>query len=150
VILDDLDTIAPRLVALRKLGVRIAIDDFGTGYSSLSYLSHLPVDILKVDKSFIDRVTLDQQDASVTAAIIAMGRTMKMKIVAEGVEQIAQALWLRSVQCDIGQGYLWSRPVPFAQARALAGTFIAVDGLPVPPRGSVTSITPRRVPIDAS
>jgi EAL domain-containing protein (putative c-di-GMP-specific phosphodiesterase class I) len=110
-LLRDLDAAAPRLAALRKMGVRMAIDDFGTGYSSLAYLSHLEIDILKIDKSFIDRVTVDRQDAAITEAIITMGRSLNLQTIAEGVEYDAQADWLREAGCAVGQGYVWSRPV---------------------------------------
>ena len=89
--------------------MRVAVDDFGTGYSSLSYLSKLPVDVLKVDKSFVDRVTVDEQDASVTQAILAMSSAMHLTTVAEGIEDDEQAVWLASANCTIGQGFLWSR-----------------------------------------
>jgi diguanylate cyclase (GGDEF)-like protein/PAS domain S-box-containing protein len=111
VVVRDLDTVIPRLAALRACGVRVAIDDFGTGYSSLAYLTKLPVDVLKVDKSFIDRVASDEQGASLTKAIIALSHTMNLTTVAEGVEVAEQAAWLRHVRCPIGQGYYWSRPV---------------------------------------
>jgi diguanylate cyclase (GGDEF)-like protein/PAS domain S-box-containing protein len=111
VVVRDLDTVTPRLAALRACGVRVAIDDFGTGYSSLAYLTKLPVDVLKVDKSFIDRVASDEQGASLTKAIIAMSHTMNLTTVAEGVEVAEQAAWLRQVNCPVGQGYYWSRPV---------------------------------------
>ena len=110
-LLRDLSAAAPRLGQLRRMGVRIAIDDFGTGYCSLAYLSHLQVDILKIDKSFVDRVTLDRQDAAVTEAIITMGRSLNLQTIAEGVEYDAQADWLREAGCTTGQGYVWSRPV---------------------------------------
>jgi len=122
VILRDLDTVAPRLAALREVGVKVAIDDFGTGYSSLAYLSSLPVDVLKVDKSFIDKVTTDKQAASLAEAIIALSHKMHFTTVAEGVEQPEQAAWLRKARCTYGQGYLWSRPVDLAAARAMLGS----------------------------
>ena len=118
-VLKDLDLIAPKLRSLRTLGIRIAIDDFGTGYSSLAYLSQLPVDTLKIDKAFVDRVTHSQQDASLAKAIIAMSQTMSLATVAEGVEQLAQAEWLTDADCSLGQGYLWSRPVPLDAALEL-------------------------------
>ncbi|GAA3623890.1 EAL domain-containing protein [Kineosporia mesophila] len=111
VVLHDLEDVIPRLSHLRSRGVRVAVDDFGTGYSSLAYLTELPIDVLKVDKSFIDRVASDAQGASVTEAIIAMSHTMNLSTVAEGVEVAEQAAWLRQVRCPIGQGYYWSRPV---------------------------------------
>ena len=119
VVLRDLDRVAPRLAALRERGVRIAIDDFGTGYSSLSYLSQLPVDVLKVDKSFIDRVTTDHHDASLAEAIISLGHRMNFVTVAEGVERKEQASWLLEAHCQYGQGYLWSKPVELTRAHRL-------------------------------
>ena len=111
--------IVPRLAVLRERGVRVAVDDFGTGYSSLSYLSKLPVDVLKVDRSFVERVTLDEQDASVTHAILAMSSAMHLTTVAEGIEQTDQAVWLASANCAIGQGFLWSKAVPISDAKSL-------------------------------
>ncbi|MGZ4493507.1 MAG: putative bifunctional diguanylate cyclase/phosphodiesterase [Nocardioides sp.] len=119
VLLDDLASATVTLGSLRRLGVRIAIDDFGTGYSSLSYLSQLPVDILKVDKAFIDQVCTEEHAASVTLAILEMSRTMRLLTIAEGVETAEQAAWLKRMDCGRGQGYLWSRPVPLDEARAL-------------------------------
>ena len=121
-LLSDLDGIVPHLAALRSLGVRIAIDDFGTGYSSLSYLANLPLDVLKVDKSFVDRVLVDEQNALLTEAILAMGRTMNLTTIAEGVEDSGQERWLVDAECRYGQGYLWSKPVPFEQAVRLLRT----------------------------
>ncbi|QKE82541.1 EAL domain-containing protein [Arthrobacter sp. NEB 688] len=119
VLLDDITAASESLQGLRALGVSIAIDDFGTGYSSLSYLSQLPVDILKVDKSFIDDIIADRHAATVTLAILEMSRSLHMTTVAEGVETSEQAAWLEEQECGRGQGYLWSRPVPLAQAREL-------------------------------
>jgi diguanylate cyclase (GGDEF)-like protein/PAS domain S-box-containing protein len=129
VVLQDLDAIIPRLAGLRELGVRVAIDDFGTGYSSLAYLKHLPIDVLKVDKSFVDQVTLDVQDASLTHAIIDLSRSMNLSTIAEGVEERDQADWLTEANCGYGQGYLWSKPVPLEQARRLLETGV---GEPAP------------------
>ncbi|MDE3204601.1 MAG: EAL domain-containing protein [Acidobacteriota bacterium] len=118
-LLRDLDLIVHRLEALRGAGVRISIDDFGTGYSSLAYLRNLPVDILKVDKAFVDRLTTDSKDAALTSAILAMSSSLNLATVAEGVEDSSQAKWLSDARCQYGQGYLWSRPVPFDQAQEL-------------------------------
>jgi diguanylate cyclase (GGDEF)-like protein/PAS domain S-box-containing protein len=118
-LLDDMAPAIERLATLRELGVRVAIDDFGTGYSSLSYLSKLPVDMLKVDKSFVDQVCAGTHGASVTEAIIAMSRTMRLVTVAEGVELPEQAAWLEDASCTLGQGFLWSRPVELEHARLL-------------------------------
>lgn len=119
VLLDDMAGAVERLTSLRALGVHIAIDDFGTGYSSLAYLSRLPVDILKVDKSFVDEVCAGSHGASVTEAIIAMSQTMRLVTVAEGVELPEQAAWLQQASCTLGQGFLWSRPVELAGAHHL-------------------------------
>ena len=121
VVLQDLSDVIPRLSELREQGARVAIDDFGTGYSSLAYLTELPIDILKIDKSFIDRVTTDEQGASLTEAIISMSRTMNLTTVAEGVEEAEQAAWLRRAHCPIGQGYYWSRPVDLDGVQELLG-----------------------------
>ena len=118
-LLSELDKVKPRLTALRALGVRLAIDDFGTGYSSLAYLTELALDILKVDKSFIDRVTEDAQGRSITQAILTMSRELNLETVAEGVEQTDQADWLTQADCAMGQGYLWSRPIDEAAARQM-------------------------------
>jgi diguanylate cyclase (GGDEF)-like protein/PAS domain S-box-containing protein len=119
VLLDDMDGTVTTLARLRHLGVRVAIDDFGTGYSSLAYLAQLPVDVLKIDKSFVDKISEDSMDASLIETIITMSHTMKLTTVAEGVEKLKQATWLRSARCTLGQGYLWSRPVPLEAAAAM-------------------------------
>ncbi|QIG43684.1 EAL domain-containing protein [Nocardioides anomalus] len=117
-LLSDVEAGVTALTTLRRQGVRVAIDDFGTGYSSLSHLARLPVDVLKVDKSFVDRLEHDRDDALVSA-ILAMSRALRLTSVAEGVEDPGQADWLREAGCALGQGYLWSRPVELETARAL-------------------------------
>jgi diguanylate cyclase (GGDEF)-like protein/PAS domain S-box-containing protein len=119
VLLHDLTTVVERLAVLRQVGIRIAIDDFGTGYSSLAYLRKLPLDVLKVDKAFVDRVTVDAHDAALTEAILAMSSAMNLTTVAEGVEHADQAAWLARAKCGFAQGYLWSRPVPLDTALTL-------------------------------
>ena len=100
------------LKQLNLLGVQLSIDDFGTGYSSLTYLRRFPVNELKIDQSFVGEMTKNSDDAAIVAAIISLGCNMKRDIVAEGVETIEQARLLRSLGCDVMQGYLFSRPVP--------------------------------------
>jgi EAL domain-containing protein (putative c-di-GMP-specific phosphodiesterase class I) len=99
------------LDSLRELGVHLAIDDFGTGYSSLTHLKHFPVDVLKIDKSFIDDIPHQQDDMEIAATIIAMGHTLGFKVLAEGVKTVEQLNFLRKQGCDMYQGYLTSQPL---------------------------------------
>jgi EAL domain-containing protein (putative c-di-GMP-specific phosphodiesterase class I) len=92
--------------------VRLAIDDFGTGYSSLAYLKRFPIDVLKIDKSFVDDIPYLQDDMEIAAAIVVMGHTLHLKVLAEGVETAAQLAFLRAHGCDLYQGYFRSKPVP--------------------------------------
>jgi diguanylate cyclase (GGDEF)-like protein/PAS domain S-box-containing protein len=100
------------LTELKKLGVRVAIDDFGTGYSNLSYLSRFPIDSLKIDRSFVSEVATDPQHALLAQAVISLGHSLRLKVVAEGVETAAQLDFLRHHGCDEVQGYFFSKPVP--------------------------------------
>jgi EAL domain-containing protein (putative c-di-GMP-specific phosphodiesterase class I) len=93
------------------LGSTIAIDDFGTGYSSLNYIKRLPLDKLKVDRAFIKDLPDDNDDKQITAAIIAMAHTLNLKVVAEGVETKEQMHFLQTLSCEIGQGYLFDKPI---------------------------------------
>ncbi len=99
------------LTAIKKLGVRLAIDDFGTGYSSLGQLKHFPIDTLKVDRSFIRDIETDAGDKAITEAIIAMGKTLSLTVIAEGVETVEQERFLRNNACDEMQGYYFSMPI---------------------------------------
>ncbi len=121
------DNVANRnvLAALAALGVRVAIDDFGTGHSSLSYLKRFDIDTLKIDRSFVSELPHDPEDGAIATAIVAMGHSLKMRVVAEGVETQEQADFLRSLGCDEIQGYLLSRPMPAAR---LAGWLQARQG----------------------
>lgn len=99
------------LSAIKQMGVRLAIDDFGTGYSSLGQLKHFPIDTLKVDRSFIRDIATNDGDKAITQAIIAMGKTLSLTVVAEGVETLEQENILRANACDEMQGYYFSRPI---------------------------------------
>jgi diguanylate cyclase (GGDEF)-like protein len=112
VLAQDMDTARRRLEQLRALGVRVAIDDFGTGYSSLGYLRHLPVDILKIDKSFIDGVTLGPHESALARAVVKLTKTLGLTAVAEGIEHEAQLVRLRRLGCQYGQGFYLGRPEP--------------------------------------
>jgi len=100
------------LQELHELGVALSIDDFGTGYSSLAYLLHLPVDEVKIDKSFVLTLATSPRNTSMVRAIIELGHTLGLRVVAEGVEDLRSREMLTSLQCDVAQGYLISRPVP--------------------------------------
>jgi diguanylate cyclase (GGDEF)-like protein/PAS domain S-box-containing protein len=120
-IMQDIDSSIKVLKRLKDLGIMISIDDFGTGYSSLSYLRRFPIDIIKIDRSFIadiDKTDNSADAAAIITAIIALSHSLKMKVVAEGVETIPQYNFLRSLKCDQIQGYLISRPVPVHEITA--------------------------------
>ena len=106
-----------RLEALRALGVHLAIDDFGTGYSSLSYLERFPIDILKIDRTFVS--SAGATVSPIARAIVELGRTLGLQVVAEGIEHVAQARWLTDIGCRFGQGYLYARPMGAAAIEAL-------------------------------
>ena len=126
--------VAPRLQALRELGVCIALDDFGTGYSSLNYLRHFPIDVLKVDKSFVAGIGAASPNDGVTRAIISIGHSLTLRTVAEGVETIDQLTHLRTLGCALAQGYLFSPPVDRDAFIALLATWdvgrFATDAVP--------------------
>jgi len=118
-LLDSVEHIITTFEQLHALGVKLAIDDFGTGYSSLSYLKRFPVDYVKIDQAFIRGLLEGSQDAAITRAIIAMAKSLQLKVVAEGVETREQLQFLREHGCDEVQGYLISRPVDATSFRAL-------------------------------
>ncbi|WP_050711661.1 phosphodiesterase GepA [Vibrio coralliirubri] len=114
-IVDNDPTIIDNMLTLKALGVSIAIDDFGTGYSSLAYLQKLPFDCLKIDRSFVSKLSKENLDSSIVAAIVNITKGFKVSLVAEGVETQQQAELLKQLQCPLAQGFLYSRPVPFDQ-----------------------------------
>jgi EAL domain-containing protein (putative c-di-GMP-specific phosphodiesterase class I) len=115
-IMKDAETTITMLHELKSMGLRLSIDDFGTGYSSLSYLKRFPFDTVKVDRSFVKNVTTDPDNAAITTAIIAMAHSLNFEVIAEGVETKQELAFLSKQQCDGMQGYLFSPPVPPAQA----------------------------------
>jgi EAL domain-containing protein (putative c-di-GMP-specific phosphodiesterase class I) len=109
------------LQELKEMGVQLVLDDFGTGYSSLSYLKRCPIDTLKIDQSFVRDVTTDADDASIVRAVISMGESLQMLVVAEGVETRAQLNFLREHACPEGQGFYFSHPVVAGEFSQLLG-----------------------------
>ena len=131
----DPEGVGRTLEQLRQHGVRVAIDDFGTGYSSLSHLKRFPIDILKIDKTFVADILTERDDTAIVSAVIALARALDMEVVAEGVETEAQRVLLAGHGCDAYQGYLFSKPLPAAEFEALLARNIAAW------RGDVGSAT---------
>jgi EAL domain-containing protein (putative c-di-GMP-specific phosphodiesterase class I) len=124
VLLTDTDENLTQLQRLKALGVTLAMDDFGTGFSSLAYLRRYPMDILKIDRSFVDRLGGDREDEALVRTIIRLGENLGMITVAEGIEDAAQLATLRELGCDQAQGFFLSRPLP-----AEAATRVLAEGL---------------------
>jgi diguanylate cyclase (GGDEF)-like protein len=111
-VMEDKTNAVKTLANIKKLGIKIALDDFGTGYSSLNYLQILPIDVVKIDRSFIHEITSSPKNAAITEAIIAMSHTLGLKVLVEGVETNEQSEFIKEIQCDYVQGYLFSKPLP--------------------------------------
>ncbi len=122
VLMQHVQFTVPMLVKLKNMGIHLAIDDFGTGYSSLSYLRQFPVDTLKVDQSFVHEINHDTDDATIIGAVISMGRGLKHRVIAEGVETSEQLAFLKSRGCDEAQGFYFSRPLPAVELAKLLQT----------------------------
>ncbi|HEY4317936.1 MAG TPA: EAL domain-containing protein [Herbaspirillum sp.] len=109
---ENIETVLTQLFILKEIGVRLSIDDFGTGYSSLSYLKRLPIDKLKIDKSFVANLSDDHDSRAIALAIVSMAHSLRLTVTAEGIEHAAQARILTDMRCNDGQGYLYARPMP--------------------------------------
>ncbi len=127
VLMENLNDVLEILEALKKLGLLISIDDFGTGYSSLGYLKRLPVNIVKVDRSFVMDIPEDKDDMAITAAVIAMAHKLNYLVVAEGVETEEQLQFLEECDCDYGQGYYFSHPLPAEELAQFCQQFSLAD-----------------------
>jgi diguanylate cyclase (GGDEF)-like protein len=144
-VLSNLAAVGDRLRILREMGLQVALDDFGVGYSSLAYLQALPVDVLKLDKAFVRHGAGTGQDGALLRAVVELGRTMGLRVLAEGVETVAQHVRLAELGCRLGQGWLWSQPLPPAEVvTLLAGVLRAPTWEPgiAPPRPDVAAGVP--------
>lgn len=121
-LMDNITSVVHQLEQLRAMGIQVSLDDFGTGYSSLSYLHRFPIDNLKIDRSFVNRLDTDSKDVEITKAIVTLARNLHMQVIAEGIETPQQLHHLKMTGCEYGQGYLISKPVDAAAAAALLGT----------------------------
>jgi predicted signal transduction protein with EAL and GGDEF domain len=156
VLIEDPEESIRTLTELKQLGVKIAIDDFGTGYSSLEYLRRLPVDCVKVDRSFVRGVPENEEDVAIVNAVIELGHALKLSVTAEGVETTDQFDNLRAAGCDTAQGFLFFRPEPpeevaklFAGAQAAAEAGIVCSSSPVSTpdgAGPIEVLAPAPVP----
>jgi len=126
VLMHDVEFSNAVLPAIADLGVMLAVDDFGTGYSSLSYLKQFPIDTLKIDQSFVNQITSSPDDATIVSAVIGMGKNLRLRVIAEGVETPEQYAFLLTQQCDVGQGYYFSHPMTAEAMTTLLHTGISI------------------------
>jgi len=138
VLMKHAESTASILKVLRERGIQVAVDDFGTGYSSLSYLRKFPIDSLKIDQSFVRQIGVTADEATIVSAVISMGRSLKLRVVAEGVETPHELAFLQAQQCDEAQGYYFSRPVPARQFALLLRTGVTEAALETPTADSVS------------
>ena len=130
--MQDSTSTSAVLHALKDIGLHLALDDFGTGYSSLNHLKRFPIDSLKIDRSFVQGITTNPDDASIAGAMISMGNHLHMRVVAEGIETQEQLAFLQAHKCPFGQGYYFSKPVAAPECTRLLRDGIAVTaGIPM-------------------
>jgi EAL domain-containing protein (putative c-di-GMP-specific phosphodiesterase class I) len=122
--MHDPDAVVARMTKLKSLGVRLSVDDFGTGYSSLASLRRFPVDVLKIDRSFVESISKSPEDASVVQTLVSLGRTLGLEVVAEGVELVSQLEAVREAGCNRAQGFLLGRPLDREQLDVLVATLV--------------------------
>jgi len=120
-IMENTEMAVTMMNRLRDLGIKLSLDDFGTGYSSLSYLHHLPVDYLKIDRSFVSRMVESKENGEIVSTIIKLAQNLKMQVVAEGIETAEQLAQLNQLSCEYGQGYFFSKPLEAEAAGLLIG-----------------------------
>jgi EAL domain-containing protein (putative c-di-GMP-specific phosphodiesterase class I) len=118
-VMENAESVISMMKQIRELGIQLSIDDFGTGYSSLSYLHRFPINTLKVDRSFVNSMEDGSENGEIVRTVIALAKTLRLNVVAEGIETIHQLHQLRILGCEYGQGYLFSRPVPAEEAEYL-------------------------------
>jgi EAL domain-containing protein (putative c-di-GMP-specific phosphodiesterase class I) len=119
IVMDNAETLIATMKRLKQYGVRLSLDDFGTGYSNLGYLRRFPLDMIKIDKSFVSGIGTGSDEGMIAATVITLGHSLKLKVIAEGVEAEVQLAALRMLGCDMMQGFLFSRPLPVAKMTTL-------------------------------
>ena len=117
ILLEDKQKAAKQLQKLKSAGFKLLLDDFGTGYSSLSYLNQYPIDVLKIDRAFIDQIGDSKQSDALVKAIVAMGHALDLDVVAEGVETAEHVAFLKNLSCHTAQGYFFGKPMPAAEVK---------------------------------
>jgi EAL domain-containing protein (putative c-di-GMP-specific phosphodiesterase class I) len=148
-LMSDAEETARRLVAIKELGVRIAIDDFGTGYSSLAYLQRFPVDALKIDRSFISRVSQDPEGDTLIRTLVQLGKSLSIETLAEGIEQSRELSLLKEEDCDSGQGFLFARPLDLAACDLFLKDWIGGAGSPGSGAADIAAVTAVDLPSSA-